>query len=371
MFNAFQIRLYPNASQETRLSTQFGCARWVWNDALAKCIAAYKATGKSLNYRSLASQLPALKSEHEWLKEADSQALQQSLQYLSRAYENFFAKRGRFPRFKSKHGRQSYAYPQRVKLVGKKIYLPKVGWVRCVIHREIIGRMKTVTISRNSCGQFYASILTDDDSTTPTPSCDGRAIGIDVGLHHLVVTSDGSKFDNPRHLRLAEANLRRKHRALSRKVKGSANRKRARQKLARAYARVTASRKDFLHKLSRRLINENQVIAVETLNVKGMTGNHNLAKSISDAGWRMLISFLEYKAIREGKLVVKINRWFPSSKACSCCNHIHGELMLNSRSWKCRNCGTCHDRDINAAKNIRDEGSRILAGGYSATACGG
>jgi len=199
MFNATRIRLYPTETQAQKLAVQFGCARWVWNNALALSQETYQATGKGLNYHTLALRLPKLKIEYEWLKDADSQALQQSLQNLARDFDNFFAKRGRYPRFKSKHGSQSFQYPQRVKIDGKRIYLPKVGWVCCVVHREIAGTLKTVTVSCNACGQYHAAVLTEDGVALPEVSADGKAIGIDVGLTHLAVTSDGSKFDNPRH----------------------------------------------------------------------------------------------------------------------------------------------------------------------------
>lgn len=371
MLNATRIRLYPTKSQEQILAVQFGCARWVTNNALALCQETYKETGKGLNYHALTVRLPKLKQEHEWLKDADSQSLQQALQNLVRAFDNFFAKRGRYPRFKSKHGRQSFQYPQRVKFDGNRIYLPKVGWTKCVVHRKIVGRIKTVTVSRNSCGQFHASILTDDDVTSPQISIEGKAIGIDVGLTHLAITSEGSKFDNPCHLRKAQRNLKRKQQSLSRKKKGSKRRNKARQLVARAHERITCARKDYLHKLSRRIVNENQVIAVEHLNVKGILKNHTLARAVSDAGWSMLTGFLEYKAERGGKAFIKCGRWFPSSKACSCCGSICETMPLDVRSWTCAKCGARHDRDINAARNIRDEGLRILAGGLPAAARGG
>jgi putative transposase len=371
MFNATRIRLYPTEKQTQILAIQFGCARWVWNNALALSQETYRATGKGLNYHALAIRLPKLKTEFEWLKDADSQALQQSLQNLARAFDNFFAKRGKYPRFKSKHGRQSFQYPQRVKIDGTKIYLPKVGWVRCVVHREIVGTFKTVTVSRNACGQYHAAVLTEDGAAYPEISTEGKAIGVDVGLTHLAVTSDGSKFDNPRHLNKAAKNLKRKQKSLSRKVKGSNSRNKARQLVARAHERVACARKDHLHKLSRRIVNENQVIAVETLNVKGMMKLPTLSRAISDTGWSMLASFLEYKAARAGKAFVKVDRWFPSSKACSACGVVAGSMPLDVRAWSCPHCGAHHDRDINAAKNIRDEGLRILAGGLPATAGGG
>lgn len=369
MFSATRIRIYPTNAQASRLGHQFGCARWVWNDALALRRKVYAETGKGMNYHALAIRLPKLKQELEWLKDADAQVLQQSIQNLSRAFENFFSKRGRYPRFKSKHGPQSIQYPQRVKFNGSKIYLPKVGWVKAIIHREISGKIKTVTVSRNPAGQFYASVQTDDGASMPEVSTDGSAIGIDVGLTHLAVDSDGRHFANPRHLRKAERNLKRKQRKLSRKKKGSKNRNKARNLFSRAHQRVSDARKDFLHKLSRRIINENQVIAVEDLNVKGMTKNPNLAKAISDAGWGTLVNFLAYKAEREGKAFIKVSRWFPSSKTCSSCGEIQSSMPLNIRLWTCA-CGARHDRDVNAAKNIRAEGLRTLAGGLPAAACG-
>ena len=371
MLTATLIRLRPTEQQAQALAVQFGCARWTWNEALAKSQALYRETGKGLNYHAMAIRLPKLKQEFEWLKDADSQALQQSLQNLARAFDNFFAKRCMYPRFKSKHGRQSIQYPQRVKIEGSRIYLPKVGWTKCVVHREIIGKFKTVTVSRNACGQFHAAILTDNDVELPTISTEGKAIGIDVGLTHIAITSDGSKFDNPRHLRKAQRNLKRKQQALSRKKKGSKRRDKARQLVARAHERVACARKDYLHKLSRRIVNENQVIAVEDLHVKGMLKNHKLARAVSDVGWGMLVSFLEYKAARDGKAFVKCDRWFPSTKTCSECGSITETKTLDIRSWTCPHCGAHHDRDINAAKNIRDEGLRILAGGLPATARGG
>lgn len=371
MLNVTRIRLYPTEQQAKALVVQFGCARWAWNEALAKSQELYRETGKGLNYHAMAVRLPKLKQEHEWLKDADSQALQQSLQNLSRAFENFFAKRGRYPRFKTKHGRQSIQYPQRVKIEGSRIYLPKIGWTRCIVHREIVGKIKTVTVSRNACGQFHAAILTDDGIELPPVSTDGKAIGVDVGLAHIAITSDGSKFGNPRHLRKAERNLKRKQRSLSRKKKGSNRRNKARQLVARAHERVACARKDYLHKLSRRIVNENQVIAVEDLHVKGMLKNHKLARAVSDVGWGMLVNFLEYKAARAGKAFVKCERWFPSSKACSNCGSISETMPLDVRSWTCSHCWTLHDRDVNAAKNIRDEGLRILAGGLPAAARGG
>jgi putative transposase len=368
MLSATRIRIYPTETQQQNLAVQFGCARWVWNEALELSQQTYRETGKGLNYHALAIRLPKLKQKHEWLQDADSQVLQQSLQNLAAAFDGFFAKRTKYPRFKSKHRRQSIQYPQRVKLDGNRIYLPKVGWVKCVVHREIVGKVKTVTVSRNACGHFHAAILTDDGLALPAICTHGRAVGIDVGLLDLAVTSDGAKITNPRHLRKAERNLRRKQRKLSRKQKGSNHRAKARRLVARAHQHIADTRHDYLHKLSRQIVDENKIVVVEDLHVKGMLRNHNLAKAIFDAGWGTLSHFLEYKCEREGKAFVRVDRFFPSSKACSGCGAICDRLPLDIRKWTCPHCGACHDRDINAAKNIRDEGLRMLAGGHSASA---
>jgi putative transposase len=371
MLDATRIRIYPTEQQAQALAVQFGCARFVWNNALAESGKLYRETGKGLNYHAMSIRLPKLKQEFEWLGDADSQALQQSVQNLSRAYENFFQKRGKYPRFKSKHGRQSIQYPQRVKIEGSRIYLPKVGWVKCVVHREIGGKFKTVTVSRNACGQFHVAILTDNGEAMPAVSTEGKAIGLDVGLTHLVVTSDGSKFENPRHLRKAEKNLARKQRKLSRKKKGSNGRNKARRLVARAHERVACARRDHLHRLSRRIVDENQIVVVEDLNVKGIMANHSLAKAVGDAGWAMFTGFLEYKAARAGKAFLRCDRWYPSSKTCNPCGSICDKMPLDVRAWTCAHCGAHHDRDINAARNIRDEGVRILAAGSVASASRG
>ena len=362
MLGATKIRIYPTGQQAQALAVQFGCARWVWNNALAETGKLYHDTGKGLNYHAMSLRLPKLKQEFKWLREADAQSLQQSLQNLSRAFENFFQKRGRYPRFKSKNDRQAYQYPQRVKIKGSRIYLPKVGWTRCVVHRDIVGQFKTVTVSRNSCGQFYAAIATDNGVPIPDVSYEGKVIGIDVGLTHLAVTSEGSKFENPRHLIKAEINLKRKQRKLSRKKKGSKSRNKARLLVARVHERVSCARRDNLHKLSRRIVNENQVVVVEDLHVKGIMANHSLAKATADVGWGMFLSFLKYKAERAGKAFIKCDRWYPSTKTCSDCGKVRDKMPLNVRSWVCDNCNARHDRDHNAAKNIRAEGLRILAG---------
>jgi len=369
MLTATKIRIYPNAKQEESLAKAFGCARWLWNNSLAETQKVYKETGKGLSHFDLNNRLPELKKEHEWLAEPYAQVLQAVSLNLSRAFVNFFKRRAKYPKFKSKHDKQSIQYPQGVKIVeGRKLYLPKIGHIKAVVHREIVGKIKTVTMSRNQSGQYFASVLTENGVDAPAASFDGKIIGIDVGLTHLAVTSDGTKFDNPRYFAKSLKNLKRKQQKLSRKVKGSKTKNKARILVAKAHNRVANARKDWLHKLSRRLVDENQVIAVEDLNVKGMMKNHCLAKGIGDAGWGMFTRFLEYKAAKAGKGFVKVNRFFPSSKTCSCCSHVQNSMPLNIRSWRCEQCGTLHDRDINAAKNIALEAQRMIAAGIVVTA---
>jgi putative transposase len=368
-----KVRIYPNEQQRIALAKSFGCCRWVWNFALNLMTETYRDTGKGLSAHTIKKMLPGLKRdpETEWLKETYSQCLQSSVLNLGQAFVNFFEGRARYPRFKSKHGRQSMQYPQNVKLTGHKLKLPMIGEVTCKLHRPIEGKLKTVTVSMNPDGRYFASLLFDDGSSNPEASGDGKAVGIDLGLTHFAITSDGSKFANPRPTAKHERNLKRKQRKLSRKVKGSNSRNQARKLVARAHATVSNSRNDFLHKLSRKLINENQVIIVENLAVKNMVKNHNLAKAIADVGWGRFCTMLKYKAEQEGKIYQEVDRFFPSSHLCNETLLPLEKMGLAVRSFKCPHCGNQHDRDVNAAINIRNEGLRLLALGTRAAADGG
>jgi putative transposase len=290
---------------------------------------------------------------------------------LSQAFINFFEGRTKYPNFKSKHGKQSIQYPQHVKLLEGAIKLPKIGEVKAKIHRRFDGKLKTVTVTMSKTGKYYAALLFDDGLPEPQTSSQGKAVGIDVGLTHFAITSDGSKFANPRHLKQREKNLKRKQQKLSRKQKASKRREKARRLVARVHERIANIRKDFQHKLSRKLVNENQVIVAENLAVKNMVKNHNLAKAISDCGWSEFTRQLKYKAEKNGKTYLEIGRFFPSSKTCHVCLNQIDSLSLDVRNWTCSDCGTHHDRDVNAAIIIRDEGLRLLALGTSATAQGG
>lgn len=364
---AVKVRLYPTTEQQEILSQHFGCSRWWWNHALNLCIETYKATGKSLNQSALNALLPKLKKqeETEWLSECYSQVLQATTLNLVTAYKNFFAGRAKYPRFKAKKNKQSIQYPQSVKVVNGSLKFPgHVGLVKAKIHRDIEGTIKTVTVSMNPSGKYYAAILIELEGDYPTPHTDGKVAGVDLGIKDFAIVHDGiktSKFANPRHLAKHERNLKRKQQKLARKVLGSNSRNKARKLVARVHERVSNVRQDYLHKLSRKLVDDNQVIVVESLNTKGMVRNHKLAKAISDVGWGMFVNFLQYKLDREGKVLVEIDRWFPSSKLCSNCHYQVGELPLDVRTWTCPSCGTHHDRDENASQNIRAEGIRMLS----------
>lgn len=371
MRNVVKVRIYPTPEQQVALSKAFGCARWWWNHALSLNNETYKATGKGLSRQGYNDRLPELKQEFPWLAECYSQVLQSVSLNLSRAFINFFAGRAKYPNFKSKHGKQSIQYPQHVKLLDAAIKLPKVGEVKAKIHRVFDGKLKTVTVSMSRTGKYYASLLFDDGLPEPETSCEGKAVGVDLGLAHFAITSDGSKFDNPKPLKKREKNLKRKQQKLSRKQKGSKRRAKARRIVARVHERIVNTRKDFQHKLSRKLVNDNQVIIVENLAVKNMVKNHNLAKAISDCGWSEFTRQLKYKAEKDGKTYLEIGRFFPSSKTCHVCLNQIDSLPLSVRSWECPSCKTKHDRDFNAAINIRDEGLRILSLGTSDTAQGG
>jgi len=371
MKNVAKVRIYPTNEQKEALSQAFGCARWFWNNSLNATNELYKETGKGLSQIGMNSRLPALKEEFPWLKDCYSQVLQSVSLNLSRAFINFFEGRASFPNFKSKHDKQSIQYPQNVKLLPDALKIPKIGDLKAKLHRTFEGKLKTVTISMSKTGKYYASLLFDDGLPELVIRSEGKAIGIDVGLVHFAITSDGSKFDNPKPLRKREKNLKRKQQKLSRKQKGSKRRAKARRIVARVHERIANTRKDFHHKLSRKLVNENQVIIVENLAVKNLVKNHSLAKSISDAGWSEFTRQLKYKSQKDGKTYLEIGRFFPSTKTCHVCLSQVRSLPLDLRSWTCSNCNTKHDRDVNAAINIRDEGLRLLALGTSATASGG
>lgn len=366
-YQAVKVRLYPTTEQQIILAQHFGCARWWWNHALSLCIETYKATGKGLTRAALNAFLPKLKKQEEtsWLTECYSQVLQATTLNLVTAYKNFFEGRAKYPRFKAKKNKQSIQYPQSVTVVDGCLKFPgRIGIVKAKLHRPIEGTIKTVTVSMTPSEKYYAAVLIELEGDNSVKSIDGKVAGIDLGLKDFAIVNDGiktSKYANPKHLAKHERNLKRKQQKLARKEKGSKSRNKARRLVARVHERVSNVRQDYLHKLSRKLIDDNQVIVVESLNTKGMVQNHKLAKAISDVGWGMFVNFLQYKLDREGKVLVEIDRWFPSSKLCSNCHHQVNDMPLDVRTWVCPSCDIHHDRDGNAAINIRAEGIRMLS----------
>jgi putative transposase len=372
MLKAVRVRIYPTDEQSITLAKHFGCTRWLWNHCLSIMTETYKTTGKGISAFNMKKHIPVLKAEHQWLKECYSQCLQQSVLNLSQAFQNFFEGRAKYPNFKSKHHRQSVQFPQNVKVLSDSaIKFPGfLGTVVAKIHRPIEGQLRTVTVSKMPDGKYFASLLVEDGIEKPESSRQGKAIGIDLGLTDFAITSDGSKFANPRHLKKHERNLKRKQRKLSRRKKGSNNWNKARLKVAKVHSKIARVREGFHHKLSRKMVNENQVIVVEDLAVKNMVKNHSLAKAISDVGWGQFCTMLKYKAELDGKVYLEIGRFFPSSHLCSNTLLPLEKMDPSVRSFVCPYCQERHDRDINAAINIRQEGLRILASGSGASALG-
>lgn len=320
----------------------------------------YETTGKTLSVYALDKELATLKdaSETQWLREVNSQALQQSLRHLDAAYTRFFREKKGFPQFKSLYSRQSFCNPQKTELdyAAGRVYIPKFkSGIKARLHRKIEGRVKSSTVSRDASGRYFISVVIEQEGETltpPTPSPE-RTLGIDLGLKTFATLSDGSVVQNPRHLKQKLKRLKRAQRKLSRKVKGSKNRDKARRAVAKIHARVSDSRRDFLHKVSCSIA-KNQgytAVAIEDLAVSGMLKNHRLARHIMDAGWRTFRDFLAYKCEREGKTLLTIGRFEPSSKLCTC-GVLNNALTLRDRVWTCSSCNTTHDRDVLAARNI-------------------
>jgi putative transposase len=350
--------MYPNQEQVAFLMQHIHACRFVYNHSLEQKIRAYEREGQKLSCYDLNNRLPALKEEYPWLKEVNSQSLQSANKNLDNAFTRFFREKKGFPRFKSKKSPvQSFQVPQhyRVDVERKIIRFPKIGDVKTVFHQEFTGTMKYATVSVTSTGKWSVSILVDDGTATPEPAPFTRdtTIGIDVGLTNFATLSTGEKVANPRYLKNSLQRLKVLQRRVSRKVKGSKNRQKAIQKLARCHEKVANQRNDFLHNLSFRVVSENQAIAVESLNVAGMQKNHCLARSISDVSWSTFFTMLDYKCRKYGKTLLKIGRFDPSSKICHCCGYNNRDLKLSDREWMCPDCGIVHDRDINAAINIK------------------
>ncbi|MEQ5801248.1 RNA-guided endonuclease TnpB family protein [Halomonas sp. H10-9-1] len=380
MLKATKVRLYPTTEQAEFLNRQFGAVRFVYNTGLRIMSHRYKRHGQSLSAKhDIKKLLPVAKRSRQygWLKDADSMALQQSCINLDQAFQRFFdpKQKAGYPRFKSKRGKQSSYHCVGVKAGDNWIKVPKLGPIKANVHRPVDGKLKSITLSRTVTGKHYASLLFDTDQAAPAPTMDvdtSRVVGLDMGLSHLAIDSNGRKVANPRFLKKAQENLKRKQQALSRTKKGSARRAKARLLVAKAHERVANARNDFQHKLSRQIVDDNQAVIVETLKVRNMMKNARLAKHIGDASWHALMTKLDYKAREQGKHLVKIDPWFASSKTCHVCQHKMDAMPLSVRSWECPACHTQHDRDINAALNIKQQGIiQLKAEGLSVSAHGG
>ncbi len=379
MLRAMKVRLYPDDQAKAELDRQFGAVRFVYNKALAIISHRYKVHGNSLRASKDIKPLLAVAKrsrKYSWLKDFDSIALQEACRNLDTAFKNFFDKSSpaRYPRFKSHRGHQSsYHCTGSTAYDDESITLPKIGKIPAKIHRDIKGALKSITVSRSPTGKYYAAIHVDTDEALPQliTGIDADSVrGIDVGLASLINFDNGIKIDNPRFISRAAKNLRRKQKSLSRKKKGSSNRAKARLTVAKCHEKVANARNDFQHKLSRQLVDESQAIIVETLKIKNMMKNRRLSKAIADASWHSQIEKLSYKAQQAGKQLVKIDQWFASSKTCSCCGNKTEKLPLNIRAWTCA-CGAVHDRDTNAAVNIKQQGIlKLKAAGLVVSAHG-
>ena len=351
----FRFRLYPNREQTELLAKHFGCSRFVYNYFLNQRKEQYKLTGKSDNYYAQAKTLTELKKQEEnaWLMEVNAQTLQFSIRSLESAYNNFFKKRTKFPNFKSKHSKNSFTVPQAASVVGGRLFIHKFKeGIKCRVHREIKGKIGKVTITKTQSGKYFVSVFTEEEYTTPLKNTN-KSVGVDMGLKDLLTTSDEETFNNNRYTRRYESKLAKAQRHLSRKKKGSRGFENQRLKVARLYEKIANSRAEYLHKCSISLVRRYDTICIEDLNVKGMTRNHRLAKSITDASWGKFVFMLIYKAEWNDKKVVKVDRFFPSSQTCHVCGYVNKDIKdLSVREWECPECHTHHDRDVNAAINI-------------------
>jgi putative transposase len=374
MKRGIRYRIYPNKEQKALMEKHFGSTRFVYNKLLEIKSLMYKKFRISISEFELNNHIQVLKEAYPFLKEVNSQSLQQTSKNLNSAFNHFFKDGFKYPQKKRKRDNHfSFQIPQHysINFATSKINLPKIGWIKVKIHKQLFKEMelegniiksdsnseflKTITVSRTPTGKYYISILTDDGEKCPEPESFSHAtmIGVDVGLLTFATLSTGEKIDNPKFLKISLERLKFLQRRVSKKVIGSKNRRKAAYKLAKLHEKIANQRHDFQHKVSKKLISENQAVAVETLNIKGMKKNHKLAQAISDSAWYSFVQKLTYKAEWSGKTVLKIGQWEPSSKTCNVCGYKHPNLTEDIREWLCPSCNVLHDRDINAAINIK------------------
>ena len=360
----YRFRLFPTAEQEILLAKHFGCTRYVYNHFLNERKEQYQADKKSDNYYKQAATLTKLKKEEDtkWLKEVNSQTLQFALRSLDTAFLNFFRGNAQFPKFKSRKHKNTFTIPQFGKLEDGKIIIPKFkDGIKVKLHREVKGKIGKMSITKTPIGKYYVSIFTEQE-VEELPKTN-KQVGIDLGLKDFVITSDNKKFKNNRYTKKYARELKKAQQHLSRKQKGSNGFEKQKLKVANIHEKIANCRLDTLHKVSKKLVETYDLISVEDLNIKGMIKNHKLSKHIADASWGNFVTLLQYKCDWYGKELVKVNRFYPSSKTCGDCNWINQELKLSDREWTCKSCGTIHDRDVNASRNILKEGLKIILSG--------
>lgn len=352
MLKAYKYRIYPNKSQKELINKHIGSTRFLYNLALETKLSAYASNRKYLSLYDLIKQIPDLKKECMWLKEINSQSLQMSLRNLDKAFTGFFKGKSNFPKYKSKwNGSQSFNIPQHIKLENNTVKFPKFNeGIKIVIHRNIKGKIKQGTISRSTTGKFYISILCETNECIPKKhNITNNTVGIDLGIKDFLITSNKERIKNPKYLKKLENKLKYNQRKYS-KYKG----KRTKKKISKLHEKIRHQRMNFLHQISSKLVKENQSIAIENLDIKGMMQNGYISKSISDVSWGAFIRMLKYKSEWYGKNLIQIGRFEPSSKTCSVCGNINKNLELKDRTWSCYKCNTDHDRDVNAAINIKN-----------------
>ena len=364
----YRFRLFPTKEQEVLLNQHFGHSRWVYNHFLNERKEQYQADKKSDNYYKQAVTLTKLKKEEEtkWLKEVNSQTLQFALRSLDTAFLNFFRGNAQFPKFKSRKHKNTFTIPQFGTLADNKISIPKFKeGIKVKLHREVKGKIGKMSITKTPTGKYYVSIFTEQEADELSKT--NRQVGIDLGLKDFVITSDNKKFKNNRYTKKYAKQLKKAQQHLSRKQKGSNGFEKQKIKVAKIHEKIASCRLDTLHKVSKELVKSYDLISIEDLNVKGMIKNHKLSKHIADASWGNFVILLQYKCDWYGKELVKVNRFYSSSKTCGDCGWINQELKLSDREWTCKSCGVVHDRDVNASRNILKEGLKIHRQGLSIT----